>query len=339
MNLAQIKKFRLRHILIASLPVLLAGCGNNNMHNVNSDRQMAACMGNAYLTKYDCSIERIQRAAEAGSPDAQYALGYMYYYGISTVRDQQTAVLWIKRAADQGQPLAQKALALINSDGRFVDFHQAATASGRASGSSLHQKPADVAALNAHTPSESIDNHLPAYKKSETKEPVLDVLKKKTSEAASPETATTKKSTEMPKISQNARIPDPRLLENAKPIVAPEIRTVEAAKPTRVAKKSVIKKATAMKATGKYTVQLMASHRLNDVKSYMQQHDLSGKSKYFQTSLQGKPWYFLTYGQFQTAAEATQALKKLPAAVQKNHPWVKSMSTVHAEIKRQKVVA
>ena len=68
------------------------------------------CSENAFLQKYQCSFHRVEQAARAGDPDAQYALGYLYYYGIGTTQDRQTGLTWIKRAAAQGQPVAQDAL-------------------------------------------------------------------------------------------------------------------------------------------------------------------------------------------------------------------------------------
>ena len=57
----------------------------------------------------------MEQAAEKNDPDAEYALGYMYYNGIGTVSDPDTAYIWIQRAADQGQPLAVKAIHAIRA--------------------------------------------------------------------------------------------------------------------------------------------------------------------------------------------------------------------------------
>lgn len=62
---------------------------------------------------YQFSVEHIKQAAAQGDPDAEYALGYMYYYGRGVTRDSQTALTWINKAATQGQPQAVKALALL----------------------------------------------------------------------------------------------------------------------------------------------------------------------------------------------------------------------------------
>lgn len=88
----------------------LASCTKTNHQPT---RAMSACKGDPYLMKYNCSVSKVQHAAANGDADAQYALGYMYYYGVGTVRDQDNAKLWISRSAAQGQPLAKRALAMI----------------------------------------------------------------------------------------------------------------------------------------------------------------------------------------------------------------------------------
>lgn len=73
------------------------------------------CANNAFLQKYQCSFIKVEQAARAGDPDAQYALGYLYYYGIGTAQDRQTGLLWIRKAAAQGQPVAQEALQALST--------------------------------------------------------------------------------------------------------------------------------------------------------------------------------------------------------------------------------
>lgn len=88
----------------------------------------SACAGNVFLEKYNCSLDTIQQAALTGNPDAQYALGYMYYNGIGTVKDQKTGVLWIERSAQLGQPLAQQAQSMIEADQKSLPSEKTAVA-------------------------------------------------------------------------------------------------------------------------------------------------------------------------------------------------------------------
>lgn len=68
----------------------------------------------------DLSIEQLQEAAQAGDPDAQYALGYLYYYGRRVRQNRHKARNWIKRAAVQDQMQARAALAILNSQRSHV---------------------------------------------------------------------------------------------------------------------------------------------------------------------------------------------------------------------------
>ena len=100
-----------RIALILGAASTLSSCSHPSSSSGSSDDVFAnkpSCSSNPYLMKYHCSITAIQEAAENGNADAQYALGYMYYYGINAAQDRKTAELWIQRAAAQGQPLAKK---------------------------------------------------------------------------------------------------------------------------------------------------------------------------------------------------------------------------------------
>ncbi|MCC5792883.1 MAG: sel1 repeat family protein [Legionellaceae bacterium] len=66
---------------------------------------------------YRQAFIRLMPEAEKGQPDAQYAVGYMYYYGQGVVEDRQKAVYWISLAAKNGQPDANKAMSLLKKPG------------------------------------------------------------------------------------------------------------------------------------------------------------------------------------------------------------------------------
>lgn len=103
-----------RYCLFAAMAALLSGCSHRPNFAQGITVPASACNSNSYLQKFGCSADVIQQSAEQGDADAQYALGYMYYYGIGTVVDTKTARLWIIKSASQGQPLAKKALAVLN---------------------------------------------------------------------------------------------------------------------------------------------------------------------------------------------------------------------------------
>ena len=50
-----------------------------------------------------------------GFSEAQYAVGFMYYYGLGVVQDTDVGFFWIQRAADQGYYAAVQALEMIHN--------------------------------------------------------------------------------------------------------------------------------------------------------------------------------------------------------------------------------
>lgn len=279
------------------------------------------CSSNPYLMKYGCSIERIQSAAEAGNPDAQYALGYMYYYGIDTVKDKDTASLWIQRAAQQGQPLARKAWTLINTGAFTGDLHEAASKQVSSTNVVTPQPPEDVDQMNQKAQSGSVNNELPGYGKQKAQQ-----------------------NSAMMTTGQNTdKLHDSRLAQNAKPITAnPQGASTQPMMAANNAGESVNPSENVARVAqheGGYTVQLLASAKQSDIIDYISAHHLGTKAHAYETHLNGKPWYMLTYGHYQSERQAHMALRELPADMQHHQPWVKSFATVEKEVMTQKVVA
>lgn len=61
----------------------------------------------------DASLELYRKAAEQGSPDAQYKLGLLYLFGQHVTEDRKVALEWIRKAAERFDPLAQCHLSLL----------------------------------------------------------------------------------------------------------------------------------------------------------------------------------------------------------------------------------
>ncbi len=62
---------------------------------------------------YRQAFIRLKPEAEKGQADAQYAIGYMYYYGQGVVEDRKKAWHWITSAAKSGQADAQQAVKIL----------------------------------------------------------------------------------------------------------------------------------------------------------------------------------------------------------------------------------
>ncbi len=69
------------------------------------------------VEEYRRAFIRLKPEAEKGQPDAQYAVGYMYYYGKGIVEDRKKAWFWINAAANLGQPDAKEAIRILAKGG------------------------------------------------------------------------------------------------------------------------------------------------------------------------------------------------------------------------------
>src|SRR5579872_2094784 len=63
---------------------------------------------------YKEAFHQLLPIAAQGKPDAQYAVGYMYYYGYGVSEDSESGIFWMTKSAEQNYPPAIKALQLIH---------------------------------------------------------------------------------------------------------------------------------------------------------------------------------------------------------------------------------
>lgn len=63
--------------------------------------------------KYRPAFCQLLPIAASGNARAQYAIGYMYYYGYGVARDTDSGLFWMSQSAQQNCILAVRALALI----------------------------------------------------------------------------------------------------------------------------------------------------------------------------------------------------------------------------------
>lgn len=64
---------------------------------------------------YQKAFHSLWMPVSSGDAAAEYALGYMYYYGYGTTQDLETGYFWIKKSADQHYPLAQIAISRLSN--------------------------------------------------------------------------------------------------------------------------------------------------------------------------------------------------------------------------------
>lgn len=104
----------IRVLLICILSLSLFACVTHPSPRVTSELQQ----GKRYFNEgyYRRALHQLLPLACDGNPEAQYAVGYMYYYGLGVAQDTDVGYFWIKRSAEKGYMPAIKALHLISTD-------------------------------------------------------------------------------------------------------------------------------------------------------------------------------------------------------------------------------
>lgn len=105
--------------------------------------------------------------------------------------------------------------------------------------------------------------------------------------------------------------------------VVPESKLVKLSKESliKLAKKPYIKQT-----SNRYTIQLVASHKVSDVHLFRKNNHLMDKTAVRQFTNAKGTWYILTLGEYESRNKAQLNASKLPADLAKLNPWVRSVS-------------
>lgn len=85
---------------------------------------------------------------------------------------------------------------------------------------------------------------------------------------------------------------------------------------------------------GNYTIQLMGVSKQNSAQNFIKQQHLSSSAHYYRSKRAGKEFYIIIYGQYPSMQAAKLAMKRLPAAVQHQHPWLRSVASIQKELRK-----
>jgi TPR repeat protein len=94
------------NILTIGFALLLSACAGTT-------QQLQQGKDSFERKDYSEAFKELKPAAERGNKDAQYAIGYMYFYGRGVTKNKVAAKKWIGKAAAQGQTQAIKAQARL----------------------------------------------------------------------------------------------------------------------------------------------------------------------------------------------------------------------------------
>jgi TPR repeat protein len=104
-----------RLLLIALLAVTITACASIP-YSPNTSSQLRQGKRDFDDGFYQRSLHRLLPLACDGNPEAQYAVGYMYYYGFGVAQDPEVGSFWIRRSSAQHYQPAIDALELIDRE-------------------------------------------------------------------------------------------------------------------------------------------------------------------------------------------------------------------------------
>ena len=93
-----------------SLAILLTACTTHSTSDINPliDVKTSFSVGN-----YELASEQLLPLANEGNSEAEYSLGYLFYYGLGVEQDKELAREWFRRSAKQQNMKAVAALTVI----------------------------------------------------------------------------------------------------------------------------------------------------------------------------------------------------------------------------------
>jgi len=146
-----------------------------------------------------------------------------------------------------------------------------------------------------------------------------------------------KSSQELPKIEENINKPKQVSLEE-KVETSEEEKVKKSVKVSEKAEKivsGIYKESWILAQPSSYhTIQILGVRNEKSILNFVKQYKLWNKVSYFQTVYKDKKWFPLFYGVYSTKKEALSAVKELPEEIRKLSPWVRKMSSIHKEIKK-----
>lgn len=101
---------QLNLITVLTTAILLGACTEKAADN-NQEKIVVPPV----TTVSEDKIAKLQKEAQAGDPDAQYNLAYLYENGLGVPKNEAKALELYQQAADQGHSAAQNNLDAMNS--------------------------------------------------------------------------------------------------------------------------------------------------------------------------------------------------------------------------------
>jgi DamX protein len=302
-----VKQYRL--ILIILFSSLLLACASARMAEEVQSGKVAFDSGN-----FKQAFIQLLPLAVKCSPEAQYAVGYMYYYGLGVEAHKESGLFWINQAAKQMYRPAIRALQIIDKDKAQSHTPRRKSNKLRYSESILSESLKDP----------EIQKKIASIKKeNKVEQDPLRMAVKVTPENKEKDDEVLLSLPRHPRAGGDPFGMDSRLRGNDK-IVRSSQDTKSAVKIVEKESKAPVQKTKVAAASEKFTLQLFGSYKLDDVKQLQSRLKLQHATYYALTQNKGRDWYVLTYGKYPVVSSAKLAKNNMPKKAQKLNPWIRN---------------
>lgn len=247
-------------IVIMMVSLMLQACASSRVAEQLQSGKISFEDGN-----FKSAFHKLLPLASDGNASAEYAIGYMYYYGYGTHQDTESGLFWMRKSAEQQYQPAIKALQIISEN-------------------KVSEEPTQQLTAEQSVKIESNQ--------------ILRAL-----------TENAEKQTSFSSVNENPAENTPKtstqILPSKNPIADFNLERSK-----------------------KYTLQLLGSYNLADIKHMQNRLHIEKSSYCAHTERNGRDWYILAYGKYPASYLAQLALDDLPVNIREMKPWVRQVDNL-----------
>jgi hypothetical protein len=105
---------RLQNLILSLFTAVLITTGCSSTPTFSNDSEQLIAAKEAFLKhQYVLAASLLEPLSIKGNDQAQYTLGYLYYYGLGVTQNSELAKKWIISSASKGNEMALKSLDLV----------------------------------------------------------------------------------------------------------------------------------------------------------------------------------------------------------------------------------
>ena len=290
-------------IVIMMISLMIQSCASSRMAEELQSGKISFEDGN-----FKSAFHKLLPLASDGNASAEYAIGYMYYYGYGTHQDTESGLFWMRKSAEQQYQPAIKALQIISQN-------------------KVSEEPTQQ--LTAAQPVKIDSNQiLRALTENAEKQTSFSSTNQNLANSQS----ALNKTAESDSVFNNENLPseNPSPLNGETIVKHSELNTIENTTKTST-QMLPSKNSTAdfnLEHSKKYTLQLLGSYNLADIKRMQNRLHLERSSYCAHTERNGRDWYILAYGNFPASYLAQLAVDDLPSNLREMKPWVRNANNL-----------